>query len=74
MKKTLRTVCMKIFEVSMPLFILLGILVWVVQMAAIFMGHGSLLVWIYKTLYPWASTASSLCMFAAFIYSYVKNA
>ncbi len=74
MKKTLRAICMKLFEITMPLFIILGIVIWGMQMIAILAGKGSLLVWSYKSLYPWASTASSICMFAAFIYSYVKDA
>lgn len=74
MKKSVRFVCMKIFEFAMPLFMILGIIIWAIQMVAIFTGQGSLLVWVYKQFYPWASTASSICMFAAFIYSYVKNA
>lgn len=61
------------FEITMPLFILLGILIVVIQGVAILTGNGSLLVWIYKFFYPWASRASSICMFAAFIYSYVKK-
>ncbi|WP_297863020.1 hypothetical protein [uncultured Acidaminococcus sp.] len=74
MKKTLKTLCMTIFEITMPLFMLVGIALVLIQTVAIFSGNGSLLVWIRKTLYPWASNASSVCMFAAFIFSYVKHA
>lgn len=74
MAKTLKSICMGAFEISMPLFILLGILIVCVQGIAIFTKNGSLLVWVYKFFYRWASMASSICMFAAFIYSYVKKA
>ena len=74
MEKTLKALCAEVFLITMPLFMLLGIIIVLVQLVSIFMGNGSQLVYIRKLLYPWASNASSLCMFAAFIYSYEKKA
>ena len=65
---------MKVFEITMPLFMLIGIFIVLAQLVAIFTGNGSLLVWVYKTFYQYASTASSICMFSAFLYSYVRKA
>ena len=73
MKKSLKHLCSSLFDISMPVFIILGILIVLVQGVAILSRIGNLSVWIYKTLYPYASGASSLCMFSAFLYSYVKN-
>lgn len=74
MKKSLKSLAMVVFQISMPLFMLLGLALVGIQLISIFMGSGSQVVWAKKTLYPLASTASSICMFAAFIYSYVKKA
>lgn len=41
MKKTLKTLCMTVFEITMPLFILVGITLVLIQTMAIFSGNGS---------------------------------
>ena len=41
MKKTLKTLCMTIFEITMPLFMLVGIALVLIQTMAIFSGNGA---------------------------------
>lgn len=62
-----------IFQISMPLFILLGTIIVLVQIYCVFSGNGALCVSIHKSLYIWASNATGVCLFVSFIHSYLKK-
>ena len=59
MKKSLKHLCSSLFDISMPVFIILGILIVLVQGVAILSRNGNLSVWIYKTLYPYVCSPHS---------------
>lgn len=68
----IKKLLMLVFQICMPSFMLLGAMIVVGQLGGIFLGDGKLLVGIYKSLYTWASNATGVCLFAAFMYSYIE--
>lgn len=71
MKKTIKNMLMVCFQISMPLFMILGTFLVVIQLIAIFTANGSLAVYIRNLLRPWACYAAGVCLFSAFIDSYI---
>ncbi|MCH3915849.1 MAG: hypothetical protein LKE29_11480 [Acidaminococcaceae bacterium] len=72
MKKTIKQFLMVCFQISMPLFMILGTLLVGTQLFAIFTQNGNMAVYINKLLRPWACYAAGVCLFAAFLDSYIK--
>lgn len=72
MKKTLKQILMACFQISMPLFMILGTVLVGTQLFAIFAHNGNLAVYIRNLLRPWACYAAGVCLFAAFLDSYIK--
>ncbi len=72
MKTTLKNSLMMIFQITMPLFFLIGVVLILVQFYSILTVNAHLIVDAKKILYPWASACSGICMFVAFFYSYLK--
>lgn len=73
MKSTLKSICMLVYQITMPAFILIGTVMVLTQLYAALVGNGNLCVYIKKLLQPWASYASSACLFSSFINSYLKE-
>jgi len=73
MKNFLRALSLPVFQITMPLFLLLGAVIVITQIVCCFTGNGSMSLWIRNLLRPWATYSAGVCLFAAFIYSYVKK-
>ena len=65
---------MLVFELTLPLFLLLGIAVVLVQLFAALTANGSLAVGIDAALKIWAIRISCVTAFCGFFLSYLKPA
>ena len=72
MKKKIKSFLEICFQITMPLFMIIGTLMVLVQFYCCFAVNGNLIIYIKKLLQPWASNAAGICMFAAFLDSYIK--
>ncbi len=73
MKKTLKAICMFVYQISMPAFIIIGGVMVLTQLYCALVSNGNLCVYIKKLLQPWASISATVCLFASFINSYLKT-
>ncbi len=72
MKNTLLKICMTVFTVTLPLFMLMGTAIVLVQLAGIVVGNGALVLGINTALKIYATWIASVCAFAGFFVGYLK--
>lgn len=72
MKNTLLQICMAVFTVTLPLFMLLGIVIVLGQIVGIIMGNGALVLGISSALKVYSTWVASVCAFSGFFVSYLK--
>lgn len=73
MKSLLKTICMTVYQITMPAFMIIGCIMVLTQIFSALTSNGNLCVYIRNLLRPWAFNASCLCLFASFINSYLKE-
>lgn len=72
MKDTLVKIFTLIFQITLPLFLLLGAAVVLVQLVAVIIGNGALAVGVNSVLKIWAIRTSCITAFCGFFLSYLK--
>lgn len=73
MKKTLTSIFMPIFGISLGLFLILGAIIVIVQLFSIITLNGALSVKVYDGLKSWAIRFSVITAFVGFGMSYLKT-
>lgn len=73
MKEILNKICMTVFEITLPLFMLLGAVLVFTQIAGALMGNGALVLGANNALKTYAIWAASVCAAAGFIMGYCKK-
>ena len=73
MKKTLTSILMPVFNISLTLFLILGAIIVIVQLFSIITFNGPLSISVYKAFKLWAIRFSAVTAFAGFGMSYLKE-
>lgn len=73
MKKTIYNICMVIFEITLPLFLIMGAVLVYTQLFGAIAGNGWLVKTINSSLKTYSVWVSCICAFAGFIMSYTKE-
>lgn len=73
MKKTIYNICMIVFEITLPLFLLMGTVLVLTQLIGALLGNGALVLGINSALKTYSIWAASICAFSGFIMSYVRE-
>lgn len=73
MKKTLYHICVVVFEITLPLFVILGAILVFTQLVGAILGNGAIVLGIDNTLKFYATLVSCICAFSAFISSYLRD-
>ena len=76
MKKTIYSICMVIFEITLPLFLIMGAVLVYTQLFGAIIGDGKLVKTInssLKTYSTYSVWVSCVCAFSGFIMSYTKE-
>lgn len=73
MKKTIYNICMIVFEITLPLFLLMGTVLVLTQLIGALLGNGALVLGINSALKTYSIWAASICAFSGFIMSYVRK-
>lgn len=73
MKKTLYRICVVVFEITLPLFVILGAVLVFTQLVGAIMGNGAVVLGIDNALKFYATLISCICAFSAFFSSYLKD-
>ena len=73
MKKTIYSICMVIFEITRPLFLIMGEVLVYTQLFGAVIGDGKLVKTINSSLKTYSVWVSCVCAFSGFIMSYTKE-
>lgn len=73
MKKTIYNICMVIFEITLPLFLLMGAVLVFTQLIGALTGNGAIVLGINSALKTYSIWVSSICAFSGFIMGYTKD-
>lgn len=73
MKKTIYDICMVIFEITLPLFLLMGAVLVLTQLVGALIGNGAIVLGINNALKTYSIWVASICAFSGFIMSYVRE-
>lgn len=73
MKKMIYNICMIVFEITLPLFLLMGMILVLTQLVGALMGNGALVLGINSALKTYSIWVASICAFSGFIMSYVRE-
>ena len=65
MKKTLYRICVLVFEITLPLFVILGGILVFTQLAGAVIGNGAVVLGIDNALKFYATVVSCICAFSA---------
>ena len=68
MKKTIYNICMVVFEITLPLFLLMGAVLVFGQLIGALMGNGAIVLGLNNAIKTY-----SVCAFSGFIMSYVRE-
>lgn len=74
MKETIYKICMVIFEITLPLFILMGAVLVFTQLIGALLGNGALVLGINSAIKTYSVWVASICAFSGFIMGYTKPA
>lgn len=64
---------MIVFEITLPLFLLMGMILVLTQLVGALMGNGALVLGINSALKTYSIWVASICAFSGFIMSYVRE-
>lgn len=73
MKKTIYNICMVIFEITLPLFLLMGAVLVFTQLIGALIGNGAIVLGINTAIKTYSIWVASICAFAGFIMGYTKD-
>lgn len=73
MKKMIYNICMVVFEITLPLFLLMGTILVLTQLVGAVIGNGAIVLNINTALKTYSIWAASVCALSGFIMSYVKE-
>lgn len=73
MKKMLYNICMIIFEVTLPLFLIMGAILVFGQLIGALIGNGAFVQGINDVLKTYSVWIASICAFSGFIMSYTRE-
>lgn len=73
MKKTIYNICMVVFEITLPLFLLMGTVLVLTQLVGALIGNGAIVLGINSALKTYSIWVASVCAFSGFIMSYVRE-
>lgn len=71
--EALRKVCMVVFKVTLPLFLLMGVVLVLGQLIGAIIGNGALVLGINTALKTYSIWVASACAFSGFIMGYLKK-
>ena len=69
MKKTIYNICMVVFEITLPLFLLMGAVLVFGQL----IGDGAIVLGLNNAIKTYSVWVASVCAFSGFIMSYVRE-
>lgn len=72
MKTTINNICMVIFEITLPLFLLMGTALVLTQLVGALMGNGALVLGINSALKTYSIWVASICAFSGYIMGYTN--
>jgi hypothetical protein len=73
MANALRKICMICFQITMPLFMIFGAIMVALQLVGAVTGNAHLVVDARSIFRPLAFRASTVCIFASFVNSYLDK-
>ena len=73
MKKTIYNICMAVFQITLPLFLLMGTVLVFAQLIGALMGNGAIVMGIDDALKTYSVWGASVCAFSGFIMSYTRE-
>ena len=73
MKKTLTSILLPVFTITLSLFMILGAIIVIVQLFSLITLNGALSVSVYENLRLWAIRFSVIAGFAGFGMSYLRK-
>lgn len=73
MKKTIYNICMVIFEITLPLFLIMGAVLVFTQLFGALVGNGALVLGINSAIKTYSIWVASICAFSGFIMGYTKD-
>ena len=73
MKKTIYNTCMVIFEITLPLFLLMGAVLVFTQLIGALIGNGAIVLGINSAIKTYSIWVASVCAFSGFIMGYTKD-
>ena len=73
MKKTLYRILMPVFEITLPVFLLMGAVLVFTQLFGAAAGNGAIVMGVNSALKLYATWISCICAFSAFFLSYLRD-
>lgn len=73
MKKAIYNICMVIFEITLPLFLIMGAVLVFTQLFGALVGNGALVLGINSAIKTYSIWVASICAFSGFIMGYTKD-
>ena len=64
---------MVVFEITLPLFLLMGTVLVLTQLVGALIGNGAIVLGINSVLKTYSIWVASVCAFSGFIMSYVRE-
>lgn len=64
---------MVVFEITLPLFLLMGTVLVLTQLVGALIGNGAIVLGINSALKTYSIWVASVCAFSGFIMSYVRE-
>lgn len=73
MKKTIYNICMAVFEITLPLFLVMGAVLVFTQLIGALIGNGAIVLGINTAVKTYSIWVSSICAFSGFIMGYTRD-
>ena len=73
MKVTIYSICRVVFEITLPLFLLMGAILVFGQLIGALMGNGAMVLGLNSALKTYSVWVASVCAFSGFIMSYTRK-
>lgn len=73
MKKTIYNICMVVFEITLPLFLVMGAVLVFTQLIGALIGNGAIVLGINTAVKTYSIWVSSICAFSGFIMGYTRD-
>lgn len=73
MKKTIYNICMVVFEITLPLFLVMGAVLVFTQLIGALIGNGAIVLGINTAIKTYSIWVSSICAFSGFIMGYTRD-